>query len=383
MKYGDRLTPIGEIAAELRVDGVLEVTLLSNVDSLVIDSLVIDASLVHPGTEASMWSDRFGAEMRDVVSVYRGLTRAIADYVQLPMTPQAEARLATRREVDPEAVSAYMKGMSHYRRLTRSDLDLAVQYFELATARDSEYAAAYSGIALALGGKAQMGFASTEEAFGPQYQGCARAGDRAWCDPGRGPIHARGHQHLVRLGVGASGDGVPRGPRAQPQLSGYAHFLLIMGREEEAREQQQRAIELDPFSPQYQALYGMFLNFTERYQEAETVLLNNLEVDPEHGMTQSALRSTYHMLGRHEEAMGMWRASYASDTEALAALERGYQSGGYLAALGSVADMMVERSDTAHVAPGSIGTLYTRAGRSEEALEWLLRAVAERDPNMP
>ena len=45
--------------------------------------------------------------------------------------------------------------------------------------------------------------------------------------------------------------------------------------------------------------------------------------------------------------------------------------------------MMVERADTVHVAPGSIGTLYTRAGRSDEAFEWLLRAFDERDPNMP
>ena len=88
----------------------------------------------------------------------------------------------------------------------------------------------------------------------------------------------------------------------------------------------------------------------------------------------------------------MWRTSYgaAGDTEALTALERGYEAGGYSAALKAVAELFVARAelyaasaDTAFVTPWQVATLYTRAGEGELALEYLERAMDVRDQNMP
>jgi hypothetical protein len=45
--------------------------------------------------------------------------------------------------------------------------------------------------------------------------------------------------------------------------------------------------------------------------------------------------------------------------------------------------MMIERSKTTYVTPWRIGTMYTRAGMGEEALEWLEKAYDKQDPNMP
>ena len=49
----------------------------------------------------------------------------------------------------------------------------------------------------------------------------------------------------------------------------------------------------------------------------------------------------------------------------------------------TVATLFVERLETGDAAPWQIGTLYTRAGRGEEALHYLELAYEERDPNMP
>ncbi|MCH7531317.1 MAG: hypothetical protein IIB36_06065 [Gemmatimonadetes bacterium] len=45
--------------------------------------------------------------------------------------------------------------------------------------------------------------------------------------------------------------------------------------------------------------------------------------------------------------------------------------------------MFVARSDTMHVTPWQIGTLYTRAGDREEALEYLKLAYEAHDQNIP
>jgi adenylate cyclase len=90
-------------------------------------------------------------------------------------------------------------------------------------------------------------------------------------------------------------------------------------------------------------------------------------------------------MGRHEDALRMWRASYGAlgDEEAVAALTRGYRAGGYNEALRAVADTFVVRAQSRYVTPWQIATLYTRAGEGGLALDYLELALADREPNMP
>ena len=52
-------------------------------------------------------------------------------------------------------------------------------------------------------------------------------------------------------------------------------------------------------------------------------------------------------------------------------------------ALESVAELFIKRLATEDASRWQIGTLYTRAGRREEALHYLELAYGEHDPNMP
>jgi tetratricopeptide (TPR) repeat protein len=83
--------------------------------------------------------------------------------------------------------------------------------------------------------------------------------------------------------------------------------------------------------------------------------------------------------------LDVWRTTLEAkgDTVAEAALARGYSEGGYTEALSRMAEILVVRSRTSHVTPWQIGTLYTRAGKNEEALDWLEKAFEARDPNVP
>ena len=101
----------------------------------------------------------------------------------------------------------------------------------------------------------------------------------------------------------------------------------------------------------------------------------------------ATLRTTYHLMGRYDDALEIWRQSLApggaytvdGDPDALEALDRGYAEGGYAGALTAVAELNAERGRSSW----GIGTLYTRAGRVDEALDWLERAVAQGNQNSP
>ena len=86
-----------------------------------------------------------------------------------------------------------------------------------------------------------------------------------------------------------------------------------------------------------------------------------------------------------QKALEVWRFSFEvnKDHEAIQALDRGNDEGGYSVALQRVAEIMIERSKTKYVTPWQIATLYTRAGMNDEAIKWFEKAYEAHDNNMP
>ena len=258
----------------------------------------------------------------------------------------------------------------------------------LALEKDPNYALAYVGIANVWGGRQQQGLVPASEAR-PKAKAAATkalelddtlaevhhklAGIRAWTD-----WDWAGADTAFRRAIEIN----PNYPDARAY---YSHFLFMMRRPEEAMEQIERALELDPFNALFRAIYGMDLMYARRYDDAIAMLRETLRTAPNDWTALSTLRSAYHQKGMYEEALEIWKTSYAAkgDHEAEKALARGYAEAGYSGALSRVAEMLIARSRTTYVTSWQIGTLYTRAGKNDEALEWLEKAYEEHDGNMP
>jgi tetratricopeptide (TPR) repeat protein len=125
--------------------------------------------------------------------------------------------------------------------------------------------------------------------------------------------------------------------------------------------------------------------YARRYDEAISLLRETLRTSPDDMISLSTLRSAYHLTHRDAEALEVWKASFAArgDREAEEALARGAKENGYRGGLRSVAEALAERSRTTYVPAWQIGTLYTRAGLKDQALDWLEKAFQARDPNTP
>ena len=85
--------------------------------------------------------------MKDVFEVQDEIARKIAEALRITLTPQEQAALAAKPTENLQAYDLYLKGKSYARRLTRQDLEFALQMFESAVALDPDFALAYAAIA--------------------------------------------------------------------------------------------------------------------------------------------------------------------------------------------------------------------------------------------
>jgi TolB-like protein/Tfp pilus assembly protein PilF/predicted Ser/Thr protein kinase len=384
MKYKGEKKPLPVIARELKVGAVVEGTLHRVGDNVRIRVELIEAL----PEERNLWAQTYDRSIADVLVMYGEMARAIAGRMQVKLAPQEETRLASAHQVNPEAYEAYLKGQFHLYKLTRPDLESALQYFEFALDKDPNYAQVYAGIAMVWAGRQQQGFVSAGEATPRAKAAAAKALEldstlaevhytlasiRSWID-----WDWEGGEAEFRRAIELK----PNDPYPRAY---YSHLLYMMKRPEEAIGQIERALELDPLNALFRGFYAMDLMYARRYDDAIALLRDTLRTSPNDLVALSTLRSAFHMKHMYKEALEVWKASYAArgDHEAEEALARGFAEDGYRGALQRAAETLAVRSRTSYVPPWQIGTLYTRAGEKDKALEWLEKAYEAHDQNMP
>ncbi len=109
--------------------------------------LRINAQLVDTHTDFPLWSERYDREMQDVFEVQDEIARKIAEALRITLSPQEQEALALKPTENLQAYDLYLRGKSYARRLTRQDLEFALQMFENAVATDPKFALAHAAIA--------------------------------------------------------------------------------------------------------------------------------------------------------------------------------------------------------------------------------------------
>lgn len=142
LAYRDRPVTPAQIGQQLRASFVLTGSIRRSGNRL-----RITAQLIDTHTDFPLWSERFDREMQDVFEVQDEIARKIADALRIKLTPQEKEALATRPTENLQAYDHYLRGRSYARRLTRQDLEFALQMYNDAVSQDPDFALAHAAIA--------------------------------------------------------------------------------------------------------------------------------------------------------------------------------------------------------------------------------------------
>jgi tetratricopeptide (TPR) repeat protein len=348
----------------------------------------ITAQLIEAETERNLWADRYERSLTSILTLQGEVAQAIAKEIRVTVTPVEESLLTGRRQVNPEAYEAYLKGQSHWYKLTPADLETAHQYFQQALEKDPDYALAHVGVALFWIGLQQMGVVPSAVATPKAKEAALRAAElddklaetyhlsallKTWADWDWEGGEAD-FRHTIELS-----------PNYSDARAYYSHYLAIVGRIDEALVEMGRALELDPFNPLFRALYSAVLLADRRPDEAIAQARIALRNVPNHPVAYSCLMSAFHLKGMPQETYESYKAFNAAldNPEGVRVLEQGYEEGGVRLAMKRFAEWLAESSGSFPVTPFDVALTYNWAGEDEKVLEWLERGVELRDPNMP
>jgi tetratricopeptide (TPR) repeat protein len=384
MHFKNTQLSVPEIAKMLGVDAIVEGSVVREGRQL-----RVHAQLIRAATDEHIWTEEYQREYQSLLDVQAEVARSIAEQIEVSLTPEDRARLASTHLVDPEAYENYLKGRYYFNQRTADALNKSIVSFQQAIARDSGYALAYSGLADAY---AMLGFRG---GF-PSKDALSRARTAALKAIELDDTLAEPHASLAFLAETHEWDwataereykrALELNPGDARAHNWYAGYLTYVGRFEGGISEAKRARELDPLSlPINNALAGRLLAGS-RYDEALQQVQETLELDAHFAPAHQTLGWIYLHSGKQEEAIREFQnalqLSGTEDTDLELDLGFAYAVTGKRDEAREILAKLEKMHEQGVVPSGSIAILHGALGESNEAFAWLEKAYEERDPQL-
>ncbi|HEU5403885.1 MAG TPA: tetratricopeptide repeat protein [Terriglobales bacterium] len=380
MQFKDTRLTVPEIAQKLRVDAVVEGSVVREGSRI-----QVHAQLIRAATDEHFWSETYDRDVQDVLALEGDVAQSIARKVEVTITGREQERLAAARPIPSKVYESYLKGRFVFNNspVNRKSIEESIGYFQEAINSDPTFAPAYLGLAVDYAG------------LGTVFIGAAPPGDarsRATSavrkalelDPDSVEAHVLLADLLAQQWHWAEANAEYRralelNPNDADAHDGLAAWLLCQGRFDEALAEGRRGRELDPLAVSG-ADIGWILFHSRRYDEAVQEYRSAIAVKPDsaNGLWQLGFALMFNH--QSQEAIPVVEKSVSLSGRspgAIAVLISAYANGGRRSdALRLVAELK-NQNRTRYVPPGAFVIAYLGLNDREQALAWLEQSYKE------
>ncbi len=231
-----------QIARELKVDAVVEGTVLRSGDRV-----RVTAQLIRAATDSHLWADTYERDTADLFALQTEIAENIARQIGATVRPASSN--AVSQATNPDAYDAYLRGRYFWNKRTLDSLEKSIVCYRQAIQIDPNYARAYAGLGDSYVLLSSFGGPSPSESFARARESAQRA---LQLDS------SLAEAHTVLGAIKVSYDWNWRG----------------------AAIEYQRAVELNPGYPTAHHWYSLLLSRLGQYKEAKAEIQRALELDP-------------------------------------------------------------------------------------------------------
>jgi TolB-like protein len=333
-KNADKSIP--EIVEELGVNAVIETSVLCTGDSI-----CLEVRLKSADQGKELWVKEYHEETSQILNLYNIITKEISDEIDVKLRPQEEILLTEYRNVDPEALNAYLRGYNCWDYLYPDSTKKSIEYFQKAIDIDPDWADPYAGLAMALstatvGSIVGGGWLPQANTLPRIYNNMNKALE---LDPNSASAHftkaikATWTEFDWEKAEGAFKRSLELNPSNARCRAYYSHLLAILRRSDESIHQAKLAAELDPMDPLILSLCGVAMNYIDDYQSAITYFEKVLDVNPNFGLAKFNLIEPYYSNGDYDKWFELWKSTQCWDDELWAILEKVFYEHGHIATI--------------------------------------------------
>ena len=378
IQYRGTKKRIDQIGKELGVDYILEGTVRHSGDRV-----RISAQLIQVKDQTHLWAKNYERDLGDILALQQAVAVAIADEVEIKLTPEQKAHPSDARPVNARAHEAYLEGRYYLARARGSEFEKALNYFQQAIQLDSSYALAYAGLA------------ETYTAMNTSYLTPLEAGPKAKAaamkalelDETLALAHASlGSVHLYYDWdwPGAESEFL-RSLALNPNLSEahlwYADYLASIGRFDEALGHDHTAFALDPLSVRARFVaITRSLHASRRYQEIIQECHKARELPPDFTEPFAEEAFAYARLGRFAEATQAAATAVreSNDPTQIAEAAQTYAESGNKEEARKVLKKLLAMAQKRFVCGNNIATVYAALGETDRAFASLEEGLKQR-----
>jgi non-specific serine/threonine protein kinase len=304
--YRDKSVPAPQVGQELNAAYVLEGSLRRAGDRLRINAQLLDTRTGH-----GVWAERYDRELKDIFAVQDEITRSITQALRITLSPPEAQAIARKPTENARAYDYYLRGRGYARRVTRLDLELAMEMYDRAIELDANFAHAYAGLAIA------CGFYHEWHQQDPRWieKGLAACERALALDPQLPEaLAARGRMYYAQQMLSEAIEYSRRAIEKKPDCEGafwtlgQACFVSDRWEEGAAVAEQAVAASGDDYNT-----YIPFVNILQRLERKEesdrlrdrqlVAMEQHLERVPEDVRARILLAANYASLGREEDAV--------------------------------------------------------------------------------
>jgi TolB-like protein/DNA-binding winged helix-turn-helix (wHTH) protein/Tfp pilus assembly protein PilF len=380
MQFRDSRETLPQIGSDLKVDAVVEGSVTRGEGRV-----RITAQLIEVRSDHHLWAKIYERDVKDVLALQDEVARDIAEEILTKLTPEERGRLTHAHAVDPEAHDAYLRGRYWWSKRDAEGEWKGLDYFRKAIAKDPQYALAYGGVADSYTVLGHHGRLPPKEALPKAKEAALKAIELD-------PSLAESHTSLAIVKFSSDWDwpgaesefkqAIALNPNYATAHHWYSHYLLAMGRLDEAVRELERAQDLDPYSVPINNFLGITLYSARRYDEALSQFRRGVEMHPELVGFYDGIADVYEQRKMFAEAFA-WRRRLlrVSKEPQMAALEEAYQRSGYRGYLFKRIDLLEQAGKFDDLFTELlVAHMYALLGDEAHTLYYLERAYDERNP---